>query len=151
MTSNSVPINLWVLAASVLVSTLVGFKLGQKQALVEATQAHTQQQQQQQDHKSEDKKEDNDDEEDDDARADGELGSLLSHWEWTGQAKIAVQVSSEEDLLLLQASAQSLNLVARVIQDAGRTQIASGSRTVLGIGPGPVDLINQVTGHLKLL
>ncbi|KAG8783775.1 hypothetical protein FRC15_004568 [Serendipita sp. 397] len=196
MTSNSVPINLWVLAASVLVSTLVGFKLGQKQALVEATQAHTQQQQQQQGHKPEDKKEDNDDEEDDDARADGELGSvtttgpcklvlvvrtdlgmtkgkiaaqcghatlacyktiakanprLLSHWEWTGQAKIAVQVSSEEDLLLLQASAQSLNLVARVIQDAGRTQIASGSRTVLGIGPGPVDLINQVTGHLKLL
>ncbi|KAG8808574.1 hypothetical protein FRC19_005830 [Serendipita sp. 401] len=88
MTSNSVPINLWVLAASVLVSTLVGFKLGQKQALVEATQAHTQQQQQQQqqDHKPEDKKEeDNDDEEDDDARADGDLGSVTT----TGPCKLA--------------------------------------------------------------
>ncbi|ELU44897.1 PTH2 domain-containing protein [Rhizoctonia solani AG-1 IA] len=37
---------------------------------------------------------------------------------------------------------------------SGRTQIAAGSRTVLGIGPvmsGPVSLINQVTGKLKLL
>ena len=43
---------------------------------------------------------------------------LLRHWEWTGQAKIALQVKSEDELLLLQASAQSLNLVARVIHDA---------------------------------
>ena len=80
---------------------------------------------------------------------------LVKHWERTGQAKIAVQCKSEEELLLLQATAQSLNLVARSIQDAsvtlsldplamstnspsfsGRTQIASGSTTVLGIGPG---------------
>lgn len=72
--------------------------------------------------------------------------------------------------LNLQAIALSLNLTAQSICDAGRTQIAAGSRTVLGIGPGkrntpfwestgntltttlgPVELINQVTGHLKLL
>lgn len=52
------------------------------------------------------------------------------------QAKIALQIASEDELLLLQATAQSLNLCARDIQDAGRTQIAAGSRTVLGIGPG---------------
>jgi len=46
------------------------------------------------------------------------LSQLLRHWEWTGQAKIALQAKSEEDILLLQATAQSLNLVARVIQDA---------------------------------
>jgi PTH2 family peptidyl-tRNA hydrolase len=79
----------------------------------------------------------------------------VRHWERTGQAKIAVQCKSEEELLLLQATAQSLSLVARSIQDAfvtvsldplslttnnhlfsGRTQIAAGSTTVLGIGPG---------------
>ncbi|PVF98297.1 peptidyl-tRNA hydrolase, partial [Serendipita vermifera] len=76
---------------------------------------------------------------------------LLRQWEYSGQAKVALQIKGEEDLLLLQATAQSLNLVARVIQDAGRTQIEAGSRTVLGIGPGPVKLIDQVTGHLKLL
>jgi len=76
---------------------------------------------------------------------------LLRHWERTGQAKIAVKCDSEDELMLLQAKAQSLSICARTIQDAGRTQIAAGSRTVLGIGPAPVRLVNQVTGKLKLL
>ncbi|GAA6062698.1 hypothetical protein JCM10212_004756 [Sporobolomyces blumeae] len=76
---------------------------------------------------------------------------LVRHWERTGQAKIAVKCDSEDELLLLQASAQSLGICARSIQDAGRTQVAAGSTTVLGVGPAPVRLINQVTGNLKLL
>lgn len=84
------------------------------------------------------------------------------------QAKIALKASSEDELLELEAIAKSLNLCARSIQDAGRTQIAAGSRTVLGIGPGksskedfavrcltlltaPVEIINKVTGKLRLL
>lgn len=76
---------------------------------------------------------------------------LLKHWEYTGQAKIALQISSEEDLLLLEATAQSLNLCARSIQDAGRTQIAAGSRTVLGIGPGEWAVSCAVRPDLKLI
>ncbi|EPS28972.1 hypothetical protein PDE_03918 [Penicillium oxalicum 114-2] len=75
---------------------------------------------------------------------------ILRRWEQGGQAKIALQIKSEEDLLLLQAQAMSLGLCARVIQDAGRTQIASGSRTVLGV-LGPKSVVDGVTGHLKLL
>jgi peptidyl-tRNA hydrolase, PTH2 family len=41
--------------------------------------------------------------------------------------------------------------VAEVIADAGRTQIASGSLTVLGIGPAPKGVVDGVTGQLKLL
>jgi len=77
--------------------------------------------------------------------------TLLRHWERTGQAKVALRVDSEEELMLLQATAQSLNICARAIRDAGRTQIAAGSQTVLGVGPAPVHLVNQVTGKLKLL
>ncbi|KZP32293.1 PTH2-domain-containing protein [Athelia psychrophila] len=76
---------------------------------------------------------------------------LVQHWERTGQAKIALKAKSEDELLELEAIAKSLNLCARSIQDAGHTQVAAGSRTVLGIGPAPVALINQVTGHLRLL
>ncbi|KAI5294805.1 hypothetical protein KEM55_006448, partial [Ascosphaera atra] len=75
---------------------------------------------------------------------------LLSRWEREGQPKIALQVKSEDDMFMLQAQAMSLGLCARVIQDAGRTQIASGSRTVLGI-LGPKSIVDSVTGHLKLL
>ena len=76
---------------------------------------------------------------------------LLKRWETLGQAKIALQVPSEEQMIMLQAQAVSLGLCAQVIHDAGRTQIASGSATVLGIGPGPKSVIDGVTGGLKLL
>ena len=75
---------------------------------------------------------------------------ILRRWERGGQAKIALQVKSEDELLVMQAQAISLGLCARVIQDAGRTQIASGSKTVLGI-LGPRSVVDGVTGHLKLL
>ena len=77
--------------------------------------------------------------------------TVLKRWEQLGQAKVALQVKSEEELEVLQAQALSLGLVAHIIHDAGRTQIASGSATVLGIGPGPKSVIDQVTGGLKLL
>ncbi|PWY87250.1 PTH2-domain-containing protein [Aspergillus sclerotioniger CBS 115572] len=75
---------------------------------------------------------------------------MLRRWESQGQAKIALQIKSEEEMEELQAKAMSLGLCARVITDAGRTQIASGSRTVLGV-LGPKSVVDSVTGHLKLL
>jgi PTH2 family peptidyl-tRNA hydrolase len=80
-----------------------------------------------------------------------ENSPVLARWERLGQAKVSVQVKSEDELLLLQAQALSLGLCAKVIHDAGRTQIASGSATVLGVGPGPRTVVDQVTGGLKLL
>lgn len=37
------------------------------------------------------------------------------------------------------------------IHDAGRTQVAAGSLTVLAVGPGPDSVINHITGALSLL
>jgi PTH2 family peptidyl-tRNA hydrolase len=62
-----------------------------------------------------------------------------------------VQVKSQQELLDLMAKARSLGLTAEVIQDAGRTQIEAGSMTVLGVGPAPKSLVDQITGGLKLL
>lgn len=47
--------------------------------------------------------------------------------------------------------AQIKGLITYVVEDAGRTQIAAGSRTVLAIGPAPVSVFESLTGHLKLL
>ncbi|KAL8798806.1 MAG: hypothetical protein Q9182_006378 [Xanthomendoza sp. 2 TL-2023] len=79
------------------------------------------------------------------------LNPVLKQWERTGQAKVVLQAKDEDELQTLQAQALSLGLCAQIIHDAGRTQIASGSATVLGVGPGPKSIIDQVTGGLKLL
>ncbi|KAI8803204.1 peptidyl-tRNA hydrolase PTH2-domain-containing protein [Cladochytrium replicatum] len=75
---------------------------------------------------------------------------ILRHWETYGAAKIALKCDSEEDMLEMQKKARATGLVARSIQDAGRTQIAAGTRTVLAIGPAPKSAIDKITGHLKL-
>lgn len=72
-------------------------------------------------------------------------------WKSQGQAKIALQVDSLEELRKLQMRAARLGVVAEHIVDAGRTQIDPGSTTVLGLGPAPIPLINEISGHLKLL
>ncbi|WWC72179.1 peptidyl-tRNA hydrolase [Kwoniella pini CBS 10737] len=76
---------------------------------------------------------------------------LFRAWQNQGQPKIALRCANTEELEILAAQARSLNLCARTIRDAGRTQVAPGSKTVVGIGPGPARLINTVTGKLKLL
>nr|XP_010338017.1 peptidyl-tRNA hydrolase 2, mitochondrial isoform X1 [Saimiri boliviensis boliviensis] len=75
---------------------------------------------------------------------------VLKQWEYCGQPKVVVKAPDEETLIALLTHAKMLGLTVSLIQDAGRTQIAPGSQTVLGIGPGPADLIDKVTGHLKL-
>ncbi|KAN0066372.1 hypothetical protein ACQY0O_000466 [Thecaphora frezii] len=76
---------------------------------------------------------------------------FVKQWERLGQAKVALKCPNEELMLELEAKAKNLGLVARSIIDAGRTQIAPNSRTVLAIGPAPVSIIDEITGHLKLL
>ncbi|NXG57633.1 PTH2 hydrolase, partial [Hemiprocne comata] len=75
---------------------------------------------------------------------------LLKQWEYCGQPKVVLKAPDEETLIQLLADAKHLGLTVSLIQDAGRTQIAPGSQTVLGIGPGPADVVDKVSGHLKL-
>ncbi|KAG0492400.1 hypothetical protein HPP92_005461 [Vanilla planifolia] len=74
----------------------------------------------------------------------------LSRWEMCGQVKVVLKIESEEDMLVLQERAKSLKLPTHTTIDAGRTQIAPNSRTVMAI-LGPADMVDDVTGGLKLL
>lgn len=75
---------------------------------------------------------------------------ILKKWMDCGQRKVVLRVDSEQELLDLVKNAKQSGLISVVVQDAGRTQVASGTRTVGGIGPARGDLIDKVTGHLKL-
>ncbi|KAL8551268.1 hypothetical protein ACS0TY_000372 [Phlomoides rotata] len=48
----------------------------------------------------------------------------LNRWEMCGQVKVVVKIESEDDMLVLQERAKSLNLPTHITIDAGRTQIA---------------------------
>jgi len=86
-----------------------------------------------------------------DANSNARNPTMLRRWYAGGQAKIALKCPHEEDMDLLFAKALSLNINAYVVHDAGRTQIPSGSATVLGLGPAPKSVLDKVTGVLKLL
>jgi len=75
----------------------------------------------------------------------------VAWWERLGQAKIALKINDESEMDIIQAKARALGLATYIVEDAGRTQIAAGSRTVLGIGPAPVKVVDSITSHLKLL
>lgn len=75
---------------------------------------------------------------------------MVQRWERNGQAKITLQVPDQETMDMLFAQAMSIGVNAAIIHDAGRTQIAAGSATVLGLGPAPKAVLDQITGDLKL-
>jgi peptidyl-tRNA hydrolase, PTH2 family len=71
-------------------------------------------------------------------------------WEWRAQAKITLKVDSEAQMDEIAAAARAAGLPSIIIEDAGRTEVAPGTRTVLGIGPAPRSEMDVVTGKLKL-
>ncbi|XP_028168349.1 peptidyl-tRNA hydrolase 2, mitochondrial-like [Ostrinia nubilalis] len=75
----------------------------------------------------------------------------LRCWQRTGQAKIALKTDSLDEVMQIAENAKKMGLITSMIRDAGRTQIAANSVTVLGVGPAPKDIVDKVTGHLKLL
>ena len=77
--------------------------------------------------------------------------NALKFWNTFGQAKICVKIDNEELMHDIEAVARASGLVTYIVQDAGRTQIAAGSETVIAIGPAPEHILKTITGHLKLL
>lgn len=73
---------------------------------------------------------------------------------WLSEAftKIAVKGESEQQIKDLCAEAKNAGIVCALIVDAGRTEF-NGVPTITccAIGPGPVDEIDKITGHLSLL
>jgi PTH2 family peptidyl-tRNA hydrolase len=77
--------------------------------------------------------------------------SWFRAWWEEGQAKIVVKAGSESELHDLRRKAEELGIPTALIVDRGLTQIAPNTATCLGIGPGPAELVDRVTGNLKLL
>ena len=77
-------------------------------------------------------------------------GDSLLKWCEFGETKIVLKGDSTSHLIQLEKQAIELGLPAYLVQDAGKTQVAAGSTTVLGLF-GRVDIVDAVTGSLRLL
>jgi len=72
-------------------------------------------------------------------------------WWKEGQKKVVVGASGLEELQDLERRARDLDLVAKIVEDAGLTELPPGTTTCLGIGPGPNGTVDRVTRSLKLV
>ncbi|XP_025407739.1 peptidyl-tRNA hydrolase 2, mitochondrial [Sipha flava] len=73
-------------------------------------------------------------------------------WSVTGQKKVVLAIGNgEKGLTELSKVAKSYKVLSCIIHDAGATEIKSGTPTVIGIGPDSSDIIDKITGHLKLI
>ena len=75
----------------------------------------------------------------------------LDMWMLNAYPKIVLKVQTEAELFEIKAVADAQNIINSVIADAGRTEIAPGSITCLGLGPDEGSKIDKVTGGLSML
>lgn len=75
----------------------------------------------------------------------------MKKWQSTGQAKVAVKSNSLDELNKIAEEALKLGIVTFKVTDDGKTQVDPDTLTCLGVGPAPKDVIDKITGHLKLL
>jgi len=75
--------------------------------------------------------------------------NIVTKWRLTGMKKITLSVNSEKELFKFLQIAKDDGLITALIKDAGKTEIAPGSPTVLAIGPEEEDIIDSITGKLN--
>lgn len=77
--------------------------------------------------------------------------NLWKRWLSEGTKKVIVKVNSLEELLELEKEAKRQRLPNSLVIDRGLTQIPPDTPTSLGIGPAEDEVIDKITGKLKLL
>ncbi|MBR9691741.1 peptidyl-tRNA hydrolase [Candidatus Woesearchaeota archaeon] len=75
----------------------------------------------------------------------------VAAWKSQGQKKIVLKVKDEKELLEFVNLAKAAGLKTALITDAGKTVIAPGTKTCLGIGPDDEEKIDSVTSKLKMV
>ena len=68
-----------------------------------------------------------------------------------GARKVVCKTADLISLKQIYSKAKKAGLVCYMVVDAGHTEIPAGTETVVGIGPGPRDRIDKISGVLSLV
>lgn len=79
------------------------------------------------------------------------MSNDIREWIETDYKKIVVSCNSEQELFDLYEKAKQQNLPCSIILDNGLTEFKEKTYTTVAIGPAPDAVLNNITGHLKLL
>ena len=71
-------------------------------------------------------------------------------WRRGGQKKIAVLAESLDEMEVLRRRAIARGIPTVLVEDAGFTEVAPGTKTCLGLGPAPASELDPITGQLPL-
>jgi PTH2 family peptidyl-tRNA hydrolase len=74
----------------------------------------------------------------------------LKSWIDEGQKKVCLSIANTETLEDLRASFSMKRIPYFVVEDAGRTEVAYGTETVMAVGPCENEVLDRVTGKLRL-
>lgn len=80
-----------------------------------------------------------------------EKARWAEEWLKEGQAKIVCEINNLDELRELVEEAEELGIPHFVVVDMGLTEIPPGTTTCAGFGPAPEEIIDKVTGTLRLL
>jgi len=75
----------------------------------------------------------------------------LASWLSAGQKKIVLTVPTLAELEQVASQARARGIPIAWVEDAGLTEVAPGTRTCIGLGPGLSSQLDAVTGSLALL
>ncbi len=75
---------------------------------------------------------------------------MFAQWRQHGMGKIVLKVENLKELIDFEQFAKDAGLPCALITDAGHTVIAPGTVTCLGIGPAQEEVLDKITGNLKM-
>ena len=76
---------------------------------------------------------------------------LVKEWQENSSEKIVVlECHSLDEMKSITSKAEQLGIPTAPVADAGRTEVEPGTVTCIAVGPGDENIIDQITGRLKL-